>query len=306
MPRVRRPASFPPSDRGARLTFCPSPGPSHRRRGLSFLARAIREAHYTHRGAASRRHPGLGASRRYAEGGAALSLYGAALIDEIAVEGPGGGRAAALEVLIPLIKAWPSEWGVEANRLAIQVHGGCGYTKDYPVEQLYRDARVNCIYEGTTGIQGLDLLGRKVPADGGAGLAALSARVLADCAAAEAHAATAAAAKALERRVAAVGATTAALVARAKSGDVDGFLANSSEYLAMVGHTVAAWMWLKQGTIAAAALEGGAGDDGDFYAGKLATMDWFFAHEVPKIDASVAILASGDTTNATMRDEYFF
>ena len=75
-----------------------------------------------------------------------------------------------LEVLTPVVKSWPSQWCLEANSLAIQVHGGYGYTRDYPVEQFYRDNRLNPIHEGTHGIQALDLLGRKVVMNDGAAL----------------------------------------------------------------------------------------------------------------------------------------
>src|SRR5204863_8582705 len=78
-----------------------------------------------------------------------------------------------LEVLTPIAKSWPSEWCLEANSLAIQVLGGYGYTRDYPVEQYWRDNRLNMIHEGTHGIQALDLLGRKVVMGDGAGLTLL-------------------------------------------------------------------------------------------------------------------------------------
>ncbi|KAH8087717.1 oxidoreductase [Aureococcus anophagefferens] len=180
------------------------------------------------------------AARAYFEGGVALSLYGAELIDKMAVCEDAAAKHElhlVLELLIPMIKSWPSEWGLEANRLAIQIHGGAGYTTDFIVEQLYRDARVNSIYEGTTGIQSLDLLGRKL------------------------RPAAAALGAALET----FGKTTEKLVGVAAAGDVDTFLANSNEYLTAAGHLVVAWMWLKQGTIASAALEAGAGDDDAFY-----------------------------------------
>ncbi|KAK7233074.1 hypothetical protein SO694_000392126 [Aureococcus anophagefferens] len=250
------------------------------------------------------------AARAYSEGGVALSLYGAELIDKMAVCEDAAAKQElhlVLELLIPMIKSWPSEWGLEANRLAIQVHGGAGYTTDFIVEQLYRDARVNSIYEGTTGIQSLDLLGRKVPMAGGAALAALAARVAADAEAAAAHAelrpaAAAARGAALET----FGKTTEKLVGVAAAGDVDTFLANSNEYLTAAGHLVVAWMWLKQGTIASAALEAGAGDDDAFYHGKLHTMSWFFAHELPKVHAASKLLASLDTQNVDMKDEWFY
>ena len=80
-------------------------------------------------------------------------------------------------MLTPIAKSWPSQWCLEANDLAIQVHGGYGYTREYDVEQHYRDNRLNPIHEGTHGIQALDLLGRKVMADEGAGLACLVAAI---------------------------------------------------------------------------------------------------------------------------------
>jgi len=249
------------------------------------------------------------AARAYSEGGVALSLYGAELIDKMAACEDAAAKQElhlVLELLIPMIKSWPSEWGLEANRLAIQVHGGAGYTTDFIVEQLYRDARVNSIYEGTTGIQSLDLLGRKVPMAGGAALAALAARVAADAEAAAAHAELRPAAAALGAALETFGKTTETLVGVAAAGDVDTFLANSNEYLTAAGHLVVAWMWLKQGTIASAALEAGAGDDDAFYRGKLHTMSWFFAHELPKVHAASKLLASLDTQNVDMKDEWFY
>ena len=105
------------------------------------------------------------AAKSYAEGGLALGLYCARLVDEEQTAETEADRARAhllLEMLTPIAKAWPSQWGPVADDLAIQVHGGYGYTRDYPVEQFYRDNRLNPIHEGTHGIQSLDLLGRKV------------------------------------------------------------------------------------------------------------------------------------------------
>ena len=119
------------------------------------------------------------AQKAYVEGGLALALYCARLVDEQHTGAPDGARDAAtlLEVLTPIAKSWPSEWCLEANSLAIQVHGGYGYTRDFPVEQYWRDNRLNMIHEGTHGIQAQDLLGRKVVMNGGAGLEGLGARM---------------------------------------------------------------------------------------------------------------------------------
>ena len=117
------------------------------------------------------------AQKAYVEGALALVLYCARLVDEHAQRGDAPRSATPptllLDILTPIAKSWPSQWCLEANNLAIQVHGGYGYTREYDVEQHYRDNRLNPIHEGTHGIQGLDLLGRKVVQRGGASLAAL-------------------------------------------------------------------------------------------------------------------------------------
>ena len=115
------------------------------------------------------------AQKSYVEGALALSLYCSLLVDEEKTADTQERREAAhllLDVLTPIAKSWPSQWCLAANDLAIQVHGGYGYTREYDVEQHYRDNRLNPIHEGTHGIQGQDLLGRKVIMNQGAGLRA--------------------------------------------------------------------------------------------------------------------------------------
>nr|BFE71349.1 hypothetical protein GCM10020092_046500 [Actinoplanes digitatis] len=129
------------------------------------------------------RHPDvrrmLLASKTYVEGGLALILYAARLVDEQHTGDTAEAAEAALllDMLTPIVKAWPSRWCLKANDHAIQVHGGYGYTREYPVEQFYRDNRLNPIHEGTDGIQGLDLLGRKVTMRDGAGLSLLVGKI---------------------------------------------------------------------------------------------------------------------------------
>src|SRR5690606_8705558 len=132
-----------------------------------------------------------------------------------------------------------------ANDLAIQVLGGYGYTRDYPVEQLYRDNRLNPIHEGTHGIQALDLLGRKVTMERGRALELLGARIAGgiDRARATGEGDLAAYAGALEHALALVVATTRALHC---AGDPERTLANAAAYLEAFGHVVLAWIWLEQ------------------------------------------------------------
>lgn len=115
----------------------------------------------------------------YAEGGLSLVLYTARLQDECrALAGAQLDEAnALLGLLTPIAKTWTSEWGLVANDIGIQIHGGYGYTRDFDVEQLYRDNRLNPIHEGTTGIQGIDFVNRKLIKDGGSAVSTLSGRV---------------------------------------------------------------------------------------------------------------------------------
>ncbi len=155
----------------------------------------------------------------------------------------------------PIAKSWPSQWCLAANDLAIQVHGGYGYTREYDVEQLYRDNRLNPIHEGTHGIQALDLLGRKVVMDGGAGLRLL----LGDDGAPPSDRADAVGGEAGELAAALRPAVDAGGRRDASTlwagGDAEAALANASVYLEAVGHVVVAWIWLEQ-VLAAGDREG--------------------------------------------------
>ncbi|MFI7540402.1 acyl-CoA dehydrogenase [Actinoplanes sp. NPDC049599] len=240
------------------------------------------------------RHPDvrrmLLASKTYVEGGLALVLYAAKLVDEQHT----GDRAAAtllLDVLTPIVKAWPSQWCLLANDHAIQVHGGYGYTREYPVEQFYRDNRLNPIHEGTDGIQGLDLLGRKVVMQDGAGLKLLVGTMRA--AAERAPAELAEFAALLESGCQRLVEVTAKLWADA---DPEIALANSTAYLNAAGHLVVAWMWLEQATAA-------AGKQGSFYDGKRLAARYFFTHELPRTAAWFDLLESRDTLLADLDDE---
>jgi len=232
------------------------------------------------------------AQKSYVEGGLALVLYCARLLDEAQVAAGEPERRAVtglLDLLTPVAKSWPSEWCLRANDLAIQVHGGYGYTRDFPVEQLYRDNRLNPIHEGTHGIQALDLLGRKVPQHDGAHVVELARRVRETTDRARAatgpHAGRLADhAEALDR---AVDAATRAARGALGAGSRAEALANASYYLTAFGHVVVAWLWLEQEL---AALE----HDGAFYDGKRAAARYFFAHELPAVHHWFDLVAARD------------
>jgi alkylation response protein AidB-like acyl-CoA dehydrogenase len=248
------------------------------------------------------------AQKAYTEGALALVLYCARLVDEQQGAESAGARLNAgrlLDFLTTIAKSWPSQWCVEANSLAIQVHGGYGYTREYNVEQFYRDNRLNAIHEGTHGIHGLDLLGRKVSIQDGALLRSVSEELAKTVAKARLPGVAAELlpyAAQLEGSWERVGFVTAALYA---CGDINKTLANASVYLEAVGHVVVAWMWLEQALLASTQLAGAAGPDQDFYRGKLQACRYFFHWELPKVQPQFELLASIDTTTLDMQDAWF-
>ncbi|MFW3171774.1 acyl-CoA dehydrogenase [Geodermatophilus sp. CPCC 206100] len=228
------------------------------------------------------------AAKSYVEGGLALGLYCARLVDEeqTAETPEERGRAhLLLELLTPIAKSWPSQWGPVADDLAIQVLGGAGYTRDHPVEQFYRDNRLNPIHEGTHGIQALDLLGRKVVVQDGAGPALLAETIGATTARA-AGTEWAGFAADLDTAVTRLHAVTATLWG---AGDPAVTLANATAYLEAVGHVVVGWLWLEQ------ALATG-GRTSDFHQGKRAAARYFHRYELPKVHPQLDLLAALDRT----------
>ena len=246
------------------------------------------------------------AQKAAVEGALALCLYCADLVDRAhgeREEAMAREEALLLDLLTPIAKSWPSEFCLEANKHAIQILGGYGYTRDYPVERLYRDNRLNPIHEGTHGIQGLDLLGRKVGMGGGASVKALAGRVMADVSAAHQMASLEAFAEMLATELAETVATTRKL-AVATADDPKRALANATIYLDMFGHVVIAWMWLRQATAAARRLADGSGD-ANFLDGKLAACRYFFTYELPKARTQRALLESLDDTTLAMKPEWY-
>ena len=240
------------------------------------------------------------------EGALALVLYAARLVDIVKTTADTIERRDSellLDLLTPICKSWPSEFCLEANKHAIQILGGYGYTRDYPVERHYRDNRLNPIHEGTHGIQGLDLLGRKIVQSGGAGLRLLSDRIGATIASASRHRSLEGLARDLGGHLEQSVATTRILTGELGSNPRLA-LANATLYLDMLGHVVIAWMWLRQAEAAASRLERGEGDT-DFLNGKLQACRYFFAYELPHAAARRAILDRIEDTALTMRPDWF-
>jgi alkylation response protein AidB-like acyl-CoA dehydrogenase len=247
------------------------------------------------------------ASKAYVEGALALCLYAARLVDEQATGETVEARddaAALLDLLTPIAKAWPAQYCLEASSLAIQVHGGYGYTREYPVEQLYRDNRLNPIHEGTHGIQALDLLGRRAVAGGGRAMDLLGRAIERDAGSASATEPLRPLADRLRAAFERIRATTRRL-ATAAARDPDLGLANATAYLDAFGQVVVAWMWIRQAGAAARGLGAAQGADRDFYEGKLAACRWFFRWELPRIDHPLALLDALDPTVLETRPAWF-
>ncbi|MBC3860729.1 acyl-CoA dehydrogenase [Undibacterium jejuense] len=242
------------------------------------------------------------AQKSYVEGGLALTLYCARLVDEERTATTSEARqhaAMILEILTPIAKSWPSQWCLEANNLAIQVHGGYGYTREYNVEQFYRDNRLNPIHEGTHGIQGLDLLGRKVVMQDGAALEAMGELMHKTLMRAANQPELVAYGKALARALQRLAQVTKQLHA---CGDTNKTLANASAYLEVFGHAVVAWIWLEQALLCIGKEHH---HDADFYAGKLQACKYFFHWELPKVHPLLDLLGNIDTTTYEMQDNWF-
>jgi len=243
----------------------------------------------------------------YVEGAQALGFYASMLIDE-AHGGDDAERRDAellLELLTPIIKSWGSDYSLKANDLAIQLLGGYGYTRDYPVEQCYRDNRINPIHEGTNGIQALDLLGRKAMMQDGAELKSLLARIGATCAEAATVEGLAELAVQLRDGIKLAADATSAVGGRMAKGEVRLALANAEHYMTLLGHVTIGWCWLWQAVVAQRALPQASEADADFYRGKLQACRFFFATELPKIELAARLVERAEPSAYAMRAAWF-
>ncbi|QSR20241.1 acyl-CoA dehydrogenase [Novosphingobium sp. KA1] len=212
------------------------------------------------------------AQKALGEGALALCFYAARLVDAGDAE-----SAALLALLTPVVKTFSSEMGLEANAMAIQVHGGYGYTRDFDVEQVYRDNRLNPIHEGTTDIQAIDLLGRKLLRQG-EGLAVLKARITGTLAAAsDGFADQADALKAVWADVEA---------GLEMLREADAALEVATPFLFAFGHAVVGWIWLDLALSA-------RGKGERLEQGTAAALRYYAACELPRVNAWLACCAAG-------------
>lgn len=247
--------------------------------------------------------------KAYAEGAYALCLLGSQLSDDEKTAPTEEERQHAgllLDFLTPIIKTWPSEYGPKANYLAIQVLGGHGYINEHPVEMFYRDNRLNPIHEGTTGIQSLDLLARKVPMKNFAGYGAMLTEILNTIDTASDKPELLTYAQSLNEAIDILKDVTNTVMHASQSKDPDLVFSNSVAYLDLFGHIVIAWLWLKQGIVSCDALSKKPHqDDEKFYKGKLQALQFFFRSELPKIYRWASLVKNIDSTSYDMQADWF-
>ena len=246
--------------------------------------------------------------RAVVEGSLSLILQCAKYVDMISVlEGDEKDRAVLLlDILTPMTKTYPSEMGVLSVSAGLQCLGGYGYCDDFPLEQYYRDVRIHPIHEGTTGIQGMDLLGRKVVMKSGRAAMLFLEEVQKAIAEAKDIDALSPQADELNAALEKLQQVTGQLTGLAMQGEIELFLADASLYLEFFGVITIAWQWLKQATVAEKALKDNPPErDRNFYQGKLHTFRYFFTYELPKIEGLANTLMKADGLTVAMKEAYF-
>jgi alkylation response protein AidB-like acyl-CoA dehydrogenase len=263
------------------------------------------------------RHPDVRRSlmvqKSYSEGMRALVLYTASIQDEIelAIKAGDTDRTKDMEalndLLLPIVKGYGSEksWTLLGTE-SLQTFGGAGFTRDWPLEQYVRDAKIDTLYEGTTAIQGLDFFFRKIVKDGGRAIGLLGKEIKTFAETGGAHTAEK---EALLKALGDLNGITATLVAHAMESQTDpekiytvGL--NTSRCLMAVGDIITAWLLLRQADIAVEKIPN-AGKDLEFYNGKIASAKFFVTNYLPHITADRKIVEATDNSIMNISDAAF-
>jgi len=211
-----------------------------------------------------------------------------------------------LDILTPVAKSYPSEMGLLSISAGLQCLGGSGYCDDYPLEQYYRDARIHPIHEGTTGIHGLDLLGRKVVMKGGKAYKLYLEEIQGAIGEAGRFEELQSYVQRLKQSLETLQKVTAHLMDVAKKETPEIFLADATLYLEFFGIISVAWQWLVQATAIVKALrDGPSGTETNFYTGKFFVFRYFFEYELPKIEGLAKRLMNSDGLTVEIKPEYF-
>lgn len=258
------------------------------------------------------RHPDIRRNllwmKAHVEGLRALIYYCWFLIDQAKVAGTDEERDRLMNLvglLTPIIKGYGSERGYEVCVQAIQVFGGAGYTRDYPVEAIARDCKITTIFEGCTGIQALDLLGRKLGMNKGADFMAFLGQLKQTEAAGKGQAATAALAEQFASAVDRLGQTALHLGQTAMSPKFKAAFSHSVPFLEVMGDVMMAWMLLWRATVAAERLEKANKKDQLFYQGQIRTAEFFMRTVLPVTSGKMDAIADCCDAAVAMDDAAF-
>jgi alkylation response protein AidB-like acyl-CoA dehydrogenase len=208
-----------------------------------------------------------------------------------------------LSLLTPVAKGFVTGMSLECTSEAIQVHGGHGYVRETGVEQFFRDARITSIYEGTNGVQAMDLLGRKVLGSGGALARRLGGLIGGFC---ERHAGAGEHAEFVARLAGLLKEWSVATeeVARRAARNPDETGAASMDYLQLTGYLCLAWCWARMAAVSAAALKAGT-TEADFHRSKLATARFYFQRILPRAEAHLDAMGAGARTLMELPPDQF-
>lgn len=211
-----------------------------------------------------------------------------------------------LDLLTPVAKTYPSEMGILSISQGLQCFGGSGYCDDYPLEQYYRDARIHPIHEGTTGIHGIDLLGRKVIMHNGKAFELYLAEVQKIIEGAKKISTLEPYAQQLSEALEKLKLVTSHLMVVLQDKGTELFLSDATLYVDLFGIISIAWQWLRQAiSIQEAFKTELSKPKNSFYQGKFYTFRYFFSYELPKIEGLVKRLISSDGLTVEMKDEWF-
>jgi butyryl-CoA dehydrogenase len=242
--------------------------------------------------------------RAICEGAISLALQVSKYLDLAHVGEEREKHELLADFLIPVVKSYPAEMGILSTSAAIQCLGGYGYCKDFPVEQYYRDIRIDTLHEGTTGIQGKDFLGRKVTMKNGKAYRLFIELISGAIIDAQGNYEVQLFAEKLKQALNNFHDVTEYLLGI--KADAERFIADSTLYLEMTGILAVAWQWFLQARVASEALRGNQLErDKDFYNGKLSACTYFFHYQLPKLETLGSIIKNNSGITVTMDVKLF-
>ncbi|MGB5818140.1 MAG: acyl-CoA dehydrogenase [Saonia sp.] len=211
-----------------------------------------------------------------------------------------------LEMVIPIVKTYPSEAGAMAVNNGLQVLGGYGFCSDFILQQYHRDIRISAIYEGTTGIQSQDLLGRKVTMENGKALELLSAEIMNTIKGASNYEELRPYADKLASKLKLTQEVLGFLMPFAQKGDYERYLSDANLFMEFLSHIVIGWLWLDMAMHAKTSLVNGDNAYSvDFYESKIHTMKFYYKYELPKTNSLAESLMDTEVLTVKTKKEVF-